>query len=171
VVTVTRLGLRLTLTVELLAAICSCTAFETPLYVPVSVTVFVEPEATVAEKRELELPAGSDTDAGTLTPALLLLNLTPIPPADAAPFRFTLHDAVPGAVTDEEAQVRELNATGDVVLPVVNCADFETPLKVPVSVTVPVAPDPTEAENGALDAPAGTTTQVGTVTRALLLLM
>ena len=136
-----------------------------------SVTVPVAPVAAVAENDALELPAGTNTDAGMLTPALLRLSVTPIPPGGATPFRFTLQDAVPGAVIEEEAQVRELNATGGAELPIVNCADFDTPLKVPLIVTVPVAPEPTVAENEAPDAPAGTTTQVGTVTSALLLLM
>ena len=138
---------------------------------PVSVTVPVAPEAAVVENGALELPASTNTDAGMLTPALLLLSFIPTPPVGATPFRFTLQVAVPGAVTEEEAQVRELNATGDAVLSIVNCADFETPLKEPVSVTVPVAPDPTLAENETLEALAETTAQVGTVTSALLLLM
>ncbi|HEY3625698.1 MAG TPA: hypothetical protein VGL00_05425 [Terracidiphilus sp.] len=161
----------LTATGAVLLPTVNCTVFDRPLNAPVSVTIPVAPDETVDENPALELPAGTTTQVGTVTPALLLDICTPEPPAGAGPVRFTWQDSVPGAVTDEEPQVTELNALGVAVLPTLNCTVFEIPLNAPVRSTVPAVPDATLAENPALELPPGTTTQVGTVTPVLLLVI
>lgn len=56
---------------------------------------------TFAENPTLTAPAGTITEAGTATAALLLLSPTVVPPLGAAALRFTAHASVPAPVMDE----------------------------------------------------------------------
>jgi len=67
-----------------------------------SVTVWaVLTDATVAEKLALAEPAGTVTDAGTVTAELLLERPTVNPPLGAAAFRATVQVSVPDPVIEE----------------------------------------------------------------------
>jgi hypothetical protein len=70
---------------------------------------------TVAVKAALVALAGTVTVAGTVTAALLLARLTAIPPAGAAPVRFTLQASDPAPVI--EALVHETVPTVSVATP------------------------------------------------------
>ena len=61
--------------------------------------------AMAAGKLVEDDPAGTATDAGTETAALLLLRTTVDPPLGAAYVNVTVHDTVPGPVIDWLTQV------------------------------------------------------------------
>ena len=65
---------------------------------------------TVAENPALVVPAGTVTDAGTVTVLLLLARPTENPPLGAAAFRVTVQLSAPEAVTDPFVQVSPLRA-------------------------------------------------------------
>jgi hypothetical protein len=66
---------------------------------------------TVAVNPALVAPAGTVTDAGTVTALLLLERLTASPPVPAAAESVTVHASVPEPVMDPWLQDRELGAT------------------------------------------------------------
>jgi hypothetical protein len=69
----------------------------------------VETDDTVAVKLPLVAPAGTVTEAGTVTAVLLLARLTTNPPVGAATFNAAVQLSDPAPVIDELAQVRLLN--------------------------------------------------------------
>ncbi len=76
----------------------------------VSVTVWaVLTEVTVDAKLVVFAPAGTVTEAGTVTALLLLARLTANPPAAAIAFSVTVQLSVPAPVMEPLAQVRPLN--------------------------------------------------------------
>ena len=81
--------------------ICRVNDFEIPLNVPWSATVPVAPAATSALNGALEAPAGTTTQAGVLTPGLLLVTPIRNPPAGEDPVILTLQEAAPGAATED----------------------------------------------------------------------
>jgi hypothetical protein len=81
-------------------------------------------EATVAVKLALDAPAGTVTEAGTVTALSLLARLTVNPPVFAAAFSVTVQVSVPAPLMELLLQLNALN-TG-------------TP--VPVKVTIDVVP-------------------------------
>jgi hypothetical protein len=78
---------------------------DTLFAVAVSVTaVMVLTDAMVAVKPALDEPAGTVTDAGTVTAELLLARPTANPPVGAAAFSVTVQLSVPGPVIDPVVQ-------------------------------------------------------------------
>lgn len=78
---------------------CRLKVLATPFAVAVNVAVWVVVTAvTVAEKAPLVDPAGTVTDAGTVTALLLLARVTANPPAGAAALSVTVQASVPAAV-------------------------------------------------------------------------
>ena len=71
---------------------------------------------TVAGKLALDEPAGTVTDAGTVTAELLLPRLTANPPVAAAPFSVTVQLSVPAPVIDPLVQVSPANTATPVPL-------------------------------------------------------
>ena len=68
--------------------------------------------AAVAVKFALVAPAGTVTEAGTVTTLLLLAKLTVNPPVAAAALRVTVQLSVPAPVNDALPQVRAFNTGG-----------------------------------------------------------
>jgi hypothetical protein len=68
----------------------------------------VDTEDTVAVKPELTVPAGTLTDAGTVTALLLLERVTANPPGAAAAFRVTVQLSVPEPVMEAVVQLKLL---------------------------------------------------------------
>ncbi|MGA9586887.1 MAG: hypothetical protein WBQ95_16240 [Terracidiphilus sp.] len=60
---------------------------------------------TLAEKLVLAAPAGTDTETGTVTAALLLVTATAKPPLGAGVVKVTLQVSDPATVIDELAQL------------------------------------------------------------------
>jgi hypothetical protein len=129
--------------------------------------------ATVAVKFAVVAPAPTVTLPGTVTAPLLLASVTPNPPVNAAELRVTVQVVVPepvnvvlpqeSALTD--GVVTELNAPFSLIE-----ADFETDPCVAVNVTVcAVVTAEALATKLALEAPAATVTDAGTVNALLLL--
>ena len=69
----------------------------------------METDDTVAVKLALAAPAGTVTEAGTVTLVLLLARLTTNPPVGAATFSAAVQLSDPAPVIDALAQVRLLN--------------------------------------------------------------
>jgi len=115
----------------------------------------------------LEDPAGTVTFAGTATLPLLLESATTIPPLGAGPVNVTVPvDELP-LVTLVGFSVREASAVGTTVSVLV----WVTPLKeAEMLIEVAVATAEVVTENSALDVPAGTVTDAGTLATARLLL-
>jgi hypothetical protein len=85
---------------------CRANVGAAPPAFAVSVTVVaVLTEDTVAVKLALVAPAGTVTEAGTLTAELLLASATANPPLAAAPFSVTVQLSVPAAENDPVAQL------------------------------------------------------------------
>jgi hypothetical protein len=81
-----------------------------PLEVAVSVAFWaVETADALAEKAALLAPAGTVTEEGTLTAALLLASLI-VTPKRAEPFSVTLHASVPAPVMDALLQEIDCSA-------------------------------------------------------------
>lgn len=122
----------------------------------------------LAVKLTLAAPAGTVTDAGTLTAPLLLVRATPIPPLGAGPLNVTVQASVPDPVMDALLQIRELNK--GVAAPTCRAKLLETAPAEAVRVTAwLVLTCDTLAVNAALVALAGTVTDEGTETATLLL--
>ena len=66
-------------------------------------------EETVAEKLAVAEPAGTVTDAGTVTALLLLARFTVKPPLAAAEFRVTVQLSVPAPVIELLLQLNPLS--------------------------------------------------------------
>lgn len=85
---------------------CNAKVWATFPALAVSVTVCAEvTEETVAVKLAVFDPAGTVTEAGTVTSLLLLAKLTANPAVAAAVFRVTVQLSVPGPVIEPLAQV------------------------------------------------------------------
>jgi hypothetical protein len=100
------------LTASVMAAGVNCKAkvSETPPALAESVTVCAEDAAdTVAEKLALVAPAGTVTEEGTETAALLLASVTVDPPLGAAALRVMAQASVPDPVIDELEQERPVS--------------------------------------------------------------
>jgi hypothetical protein len=65
--------------------------------------------ATVAVNPALVAPAGTDTEAGTVTARLSLARFTDCPPALAGPFKVTVQLSTPAPVHDVLPQISPLN--------------------------------------------------------------
>ncbi len=154
---------------------CSETALELLPVVAVSVTDSVLlTGATFAVKVALVAPAGTVTELGIETAALLAPSATLSPPAGAGPDKLTVHESAIDPVIDVVLQETALTVGVPVGPPPVLFrlidAVFNTVPCVAVSVTVCVVVTPdTLATKLALAVPAGTVTEIGTVTAALLL--
>jgi hypothetical protein len=123
--------------------------------------------AAVAEKFAVVAAAGTETEAGAVTLALLLDNDTANPPARAADVNVTVHVDVAGPCTDAGVQDKVLNwgpaGTLTVAVRLVPPPDA-------VTVTLcAVAGAPAVAEKVAVVAPEPAVTDAGTVKAALLL--
>jgi len=93
-----------------LALSCSVKVLATLLALAVRVTVWaVLTEETVAVKLAVVAPAGTITEAGTVTADLLLATLTAKPPVSAAAFSVTVQLSVPAPVIDPLVQLSPLN--------------------------------------------------------------
>jgi hypothetical protein len=98
----------LTLNVDVEVPSCSANVLAELPALAVSVTdCEVLTEEIVAVKLALVAPAGTVTDAGTVTAELLLARLTRNPPPAAAALTVTLQLSVPVVVIDPLAQVNE----------------------------------------------------------------
>ena len=141
--------------------------FETPFADAVTVTevALTTVEAVAAKVAEVD-PAATVTDDGTDRAELLSRTVTTRPPAGAAELRDTLQVEVPPEVIEEGAQARLLITTRGVT---VTEAVFEVPLAVAVTVTaVLLVTVAAVVEKEAVEAPAATVTEAGTVRAELL---
>jgi hypothetical protein len=140
---------------------------EAPLLVAVTTTAVLEETApAVARNKALVDPAATVTEAGTVSAALLSESATTRPPVGAAALRVTVQEVVPPVVTEVGAQDRVLGMGSGVT---VTEAVLEVPLPVAVTVTTVLAETaPAVAKNEALVDPAGTVTEAGTESAALL---
>jgi hypothetical protein len=114
----------------------------TPSALAVSVAVcIVLTGETLAVKLALVAPAGTATDAGTVTAELLLAKPTVSPPLAAAAFRVTAQRSVPAPVTDRLAQLKELRLVELAAAPVPLSPISSVPLTLELLVIVnwPVA--------------------------------
>jgi hypothetical protein len=125
------------------------------------VVASAEMAATVAVKTALVRPTGTETDAGTVTLELVLLKVTVVPPLGAARVRLTVQAEVPGAVTEMGAQFRVLNCAGGRTVTV--AVWLIPPADAVITMEVVAVTELAEAGSEALVAPAGTVTEVGTV--------
>src|SRR5947199_7685557 len=92
------------------------------------------------------------------------------PPAGAASLRDTLHKSVPGDDREGALQERALSVITGALTAICNWATLETPLYVAVRSTLPAgSPADTLALKPTVVLPAGTTSEAGTETPALLL--
>ncbi len=154
---------------------CSETALELLPAVAVSVTDCVLlTGATFAVKAALVAPAGTVTELGIETAALLVPSATLNPPAGAGPDKLTVHESAIGPVIEVALQDTALTvgvSVAPVPLRLIDVALEPFP-SVAVRVTVcELATADTFATKLALAVPAGTDTETGTVTAALLLAM
>jgi hypothetical protein len=123
--------------------------------------------ATVAVKVALEVPAATVTEAGVVTPALLLDRATLAPPAGAAALRVTVQLETPALVKEVGEQLTPLTLACACT---VTAAVWPTPLAVAPTVAFwAVAGVPALAVKLALAAPAATVTDPGTLRAALSL--
>jgi len=142
----------------------------TPLYAAeiVTITVAETDEVVIVKAGEAVALAATVTEAGTTTPALLLVRVTLIPPAGAGPVRFTLFNVVEAPpTTDVGESTTESNATGltvrtAVLVTLLNVAEI-------VTITVAGTDEVVIVNAGDAVAPAATVTEAGTTTPASLL--
>ena len=98
---------------------CRMNAFDAVPALAIIVTVcVVVTEATEAVNVALNALAGTVTEAGTVTAALLLDKLTLNPPAGAAEVNVTVQLSLPEPVMDAVLQVNPLKVAGTVPVPV-----------------------------------------------------
>lgn len=85
--------------------------------------------APVAVKLLVVWPAATVTLEGTVRLVLLLASEIANPPADAAPFKETVQELVPGVLSVKGLQFKALRATdtGNVMLPEVPLEGMEVP--------------------------------------------
>jgi hypothetical protein len=147
----------------------SVTILEAPLHVAVIFTEVGVVTAFVATAKVADVvPAATVTEAGTVaTPVLLLASVTTAPPAGAALNSVTVPVlAAPPVSTTGFSVIEE--SSGFTTSPIA----LETPLYAAVMVTtVPVVTGLVVIVNVAVDAPAGTVTDAGTVAAFVLLLV
>lgn len=117
---------------------CTANVLATPPALAVSVTACaVLTDEMVAVKLALVAPAGTVTDAGTVTAELLLARPTAIPPPAAAAFSVTVQLSVPAVVIDPLLQLNALSTGTPVPL---KLTEVEVPeVELLVSSSAPVA--------------------------------
>lgn len=92
---------------------CSAWVAEAPLAIAVSIAVWVVVTAATVAVNPVEVaPAGTVTDAGTVTALLLLVRFTISPPGPAAAVSITVQAPLPAPVNELVAQLRALSAPG-----------------------------------------------------------
>jgi hypothetical protein len=154
---------------------CTAKVFVAPPAFAVRVTdCAVVTADAVAVKAALVALAGTVTEEGTVSAALLLARPTLAPPVGAAAVRVTVQASVPAPVMEALLQVIALNAGAEGLEPLEgeSCSAkvFVTPPELALRVTdCAVVTADAVAVKAALVALAGTVTEEGTVSAALLL--
>jgi hypothetical protein len=142
----------------------------TPPYVAVIVTgvLAATPVVVMVNAGETVAPAATVTEAGTVAAALLLVSVTTVPPADAAPFSVTVFKVVDAPPKTDDGDRVTADGLGGCTVKV---AVAVTPPYAAVIVTGVLAAtaDVLMVNAGETDAPAATVTVAGTVAAALLL--
>jgi hypothetical protein len=129
-------------------------------------------EATFAVNEVAVAPAGTVMLAGTVTALLLLVKVTPRPPAGAAELSETVHVVVLAPVNElplhENALIESVKGGADALKLIVAVLEADPCVAVSFTVCEVVTAD-TVAAKLALVAPEGTDTEAGTITVSLLL--
>jgi hypothetical protein len=152
---------------------CREVVLDTVPAVPVRVAVWeVVTDDTVAVNPAVVAFAGTVTEAGTLTSALLLERVTVNPALGAAAVKFTARATVPAPVMEGPAQDKELKDALTVGFAAFNCSWNHRVTLPPIACRTgvcAVVTDEAVAVKTPVVEPVGTVTVAGTVTAELLL--